>query len=231
MKRVLCVIMLISSLLLVSCGNGVDFGVCDDEYDRVGKNTIEAMVTALVEPQEAYETADLIAMVRIDKFDNAYFNSYSILGETVFSATIIETYEDRRTVKSKEIFIAQVGTPEGTMKGIPLYKTGDTFIMFLKVNLYNGVPYGDSYGDNVYSDINELHGVLQVISVNNERYVVNRMLGGFCKDIKASAVSENVRGGVISALYEYDSVLNKHAYAPSEVYKLSTFSAFLEGLK
>ena len=230
MKRIACLIFAICALIFTSCGADENASNVYTEYNRVGSSVVETRVVHPVSLAEAYNSADLVVMVDINGLDNTYTYPDGMLGVSVFSATINEVYGVCQYEVGDEIYVEQFGTPEATVHGFPLFKTGDKMILCLE-KFTDIDSVNETYGERVYSIINGTYGILQVIEIDGEQYVINRGHKDFCCDIYSSVINEVERTDVISELYSYDSVLKTDARTAFEVYKINSVSEYLENLK
>lgn len=238
MKRIVVLILITVCLLLASCQKSPelispelsDIELGSTEYDRVGEGRITLRVPALIPLNKAFEQAEMVVKVQITDLYGAYnYKSSDSLGVTVFSAMVVDTYNDCDTNAGEMILIKQFGTSGATVMGCPLYKIGDIFLVCLEKE--DVTIYEDNYPEETYRIINELHGVLQEITVDGQKYLINRAHTGFCDEITGSKVDESDRDLVIQALYDYDAVLKTNNYCLFEIYDSEVVIDYLEGLK
>ncbi len=173
---------------------------------RVGENANgKASITDFTF-KEACASADVIAWVRIGNWLGEKTGD-EVLDTTYFEAEVVESYKGD---PAQTIILEQLGSSKWTLKGYPLFTSGNELLLFLVggENRYNGDTY--SYY------INGSYGTVMDVVTNTDGtvYAADRM-GMVTEAIKDSIVNEQLNYGLRMELSE--ALKNVDAYQQKSV--------------
>lgn len=217
MKRIFCLILVsIFLVITVSCSKSPDSTVLPPS--RVGNSEIQASFEKKYTMASAVSEADVVARIEVGN----WIAEDTELMKTYYEATVLECFKGNIPTS---FTLLQDGCSIGTLKGYPLFTSGNEILVFL-----NEATVTDY--DSPYWIIGSLDTVFYVSYDNSgNRYYADRCgILGKTVDISTNyARQENTFAEVYARAVEADPIIEEMQHSYQFIFAESDLSPLLKG--